>query len=182
MLAQVVTRLEKTSIKACPNCKEFPIEVYSLQLQIHDVEGSVDTEGHLACLECLLGSGERVIAKFLRVSDVIKTSRTPQKNMLKKVRRQERETADDIDGRTTPASGSGISKGDIRNGVWFGENKSSFKGDASYRLTGETMLKALHQAQKLGLRPFVQVRLQRSKLDLVVLLWQDFLEAIHGNG
>lgn len=182
MPAQAVAQFGQSSHKACPVCHEFPVDVYSFSLKVDSVEGLGAVQARLGCLDCLLHFGESSIVQKLKVSDVIKTSRTPQKNMLKKVRKQERETADDIDGRTTPASGSGIAKGDIRNGEWFGENKSSFRGDASYRLTGETMLKTLHQAQRLGLRPFVQVRLQKTKLDLVVLLWQDFLEAIHGNG
>ena len=179
MPAQAVARLEPTRDVTCPRCHDFPVHVFTLELKIDTVEGLNRLQATRGCLECLTSSGGREFIEELRVSDVIKTSRTPQKNMLKRVRKQERETAEDIDGRTTPASGSGISKGDIRNGKWFGENKSSFSGDSSFRITSEHMLKVLSQAQKVGLRPFLQVRLQKSKLDLVVLLWQDFLEAIH---
>jgi hypothetical protein len=96
-----------------------------------------------------------------------------------KSKKQEKRTAKDFGGKTTPASGAlDGAKGDVRTSLFLIENK--YTDTPSYVLKLETWKKIEKEALKDGLRyPMMQIDIQDRQL---VLLDKDVLiDIIDGN-
>jgi len=120
----------------CPKCLKDK-ELFELAVSVtQGSAGRVVSEE--LCISCLCGDVAPMIK--LKLSDVMDT-KGPRRAINKTARRREQECAEDIGGRTTPASGSGISKGDARNDDWMVDDK--FTGGTFFKLSSSIMTKAL---------------------------------------
>lgn len=174
-LASATIERSKTA-GLCPKC-HMTSEIFCLTVTIRDHCGDWRHMSEMLCLSCLTAIG--VPSLEIKVSDVvdIKTSKGSKRTINKIARKRERECAEDIGGRTTPASGAGIAKGDARNDCWMVDDK--FTNSSAFQLTAQVMKKALSDARKTGRLPVLRVGLLKEKINMAVMMWDDFLEKIH---
>lgn len=104
------------------------------------------------------------------------STRSKRRAILKRSRKREETGAEEIGGSRCCQSGGGVVKGDFRNSRWCCEDKFTVKGK-QYLLKEETILKALGEAHRTGRNPVVKIGFR--KVEVAVLVWDDFLELIN---
>lgn len=127
-----------------------------------------------ACTDCLATGIE--LHTHLRVSDVMELpTKSRRRGINKKATKREKTCAEQIGGRTTPGSGSGIAKGDARNEKWMIDDKFTTSAQ-TFPITRTDVIKAVGQAAPSGRK--AALRIGFPDFDVAVLSWEDFLELI----
>ena len=89
--------------------------------------------------------------------------------------RGEKKTAEDIGGRTQPASGAGtFDKADVRSNILLVERKDTYQ--LGYRLRHEDLRKLRKQAAQAGRYPVFQITFQPTDESYAVISWALFLD------
>lgn len=154
----------------CPGCESMEA-CYRLLLRVGDRE--VSTEPN--CLGCITDYEEQ-IEMPLKVGDVIPVERKARRRTINKnAAKRERACAEQIGGRTTPASGSGTAKGDARTDEWMIDDKHTTSAQ-TFPIKRSDMIKAHGQASRSGRKAAIKVGFP--DLEVAVLGWEDFLELI----
>ncbi len=165
MHIQVVTT--RTGQGTCPVCHEVRRRV---EVRVtSDVGGSRGVE---VCENCIVVPG---------ISFGVDLSPPPTSHAgrrLSVVKNEERQTAREIGGVKTLASGAVHGDGDAKNERWMVEEKRT-EAD-SYRLSGKTLLKAMAQAAKQGKDWVFKIRLPKHGIVLAVMRWDSALSLING--
>lgn len=178
MSAQAVARFTVFD-DVCPDCRSLT-KVYVFSAAVDGLVGehSNATEG---CLNCLFERHGGVVenSETIRIRDVIETdTRGAGRARVKAAQRRELRAAEQIAGKTVAGSGSGEAKGDARNEHWMVEDKGTTA--ASYRLTRQTIAKAVGQASQTGRKAVIKVGLNDGT-EFAVMLWTDIQEVIRGS-
>ena len=173
MPSQVITQVIKAGYQQCSFCDELE-ECYMLTLLV--AERCVE-QTDPACTGCLTNGVE--LSTHLKVSDVLDTQRKSRRRGInKRATKRERACAEQIGGRTTPGSGSGIAKGDARNEEWMIDDKFT-TGTQTFPVTRTDLIKAVGQAAQSGRKAALKVGFP--DFNVAVLSWEDFLELICEN-
>lgn len=167
MHLQVVT--SRTGQGTCPVCHEVRKRI---EVRVTGDDGS--SRGVEVCEHCISLPG---------VSFGI-TLNTPQpadtqRRRLSVVKNEERQTAREIGGVKTLASGAVHGDGDAKNDKWMVEQKRT-EAD-SFRLDGKTLLKAMAQAAKQGKDWIFKVKLVKHDITLAVMRWENAQSLVNGN-
>ncbi len=120
-----------------------------------------------------------ISVKSSDVKDPLGLEKRQAKERIKHSQKREKQTAEELGGRTTRRSGAGLVKGDVIAGFRMIEDK--FTRSGSYRLTPEVLDKARYQAKLQGLTPIIKVGLEagpKQSLELAIMDWSTFLELV----
>lgn len=159
--------------RQCEYCDEMD-PCYSLVLTV--VDNTVETPPR--CLSCCLDI-EEPLELPIRVRDVIPVDRKAKRRSINKTAtKRERACAEQIGGRTTPASGSGTAKGDARTDEWMIDDKHTTSVQ-TFPIKRSDVIKAHGQAHRSGRKAALKVGFP--DLEVAVLGWDDFVELICRN-
>lgn len=129
------------------------------------------------CIKCL---EDQVPSVRILPSDVVDIDTKSQRKVINKIaHKRERICAEEIGGRTTPASGSGIVKGDARNEHLVVDDK--FTVARQFTLREVDLSKLVTEARRTGRIGAMKVGFRVGKANAAVLDWCDFMELINGN-
>jgi len=129
------------------------------------------------CIKCL---EDQVPSVVILPSDVVEINTKSQKRLINKTaRKRERACAEEIGGKTTPASGSGISKGDARNEHLVIDDK--YTAAKQFTLREADTIKLITEAKRTGRIGAMKIGFRTGKSNVAVLDWDDFLELINGS-
>lgn len=165
--------IESMDVGVCPKCNSRK-RLYELVVSIKGSSDNWRYNAERLCIECLCDSS----APALRISPLDTIQRKNERRAINKTaRKRERRCAEEICGSTTPASGSGIAKGDARNDLIVVDDK--FTKAAQYILKKLDLIKISTQAKRTGRTGVLKVGFEPSKLNVAVLDWEDFMELIN---
>lgn len=164
---------------ACTGCQAVG-DLYGLCVSVVKVGNDDQTyrmDQIKMCIKCL---EDKVISVRVMPSDVIGIDTKSQKRLINRTaRKRERACAEEIGGRTTPASGSGISKGDARNDHLVLDDK--YTAAKQFTLKEADMVKLITEAKRTGRIGAMKIGFRIGKSNVAVLDWDDFLELINGS-
>jgi len=159
---------------ACSVCHGLN-SIYMLSVSL--VTERLRIESVKACTSCLEGVSPNL---GIQLSDVMKINTKSQKRMINKTaRKRERACAEEIGGKTTPASGSGISKGDARNEHLVLDDK--YTAARQFTLKEADITNLITEAKRTGRMGAMKIGFRVGKSNVAVLDWDDFLELTNGS-
>jgi len=162
----------------CMDCWD-PEGLLQLEVLVRTHDGATRLSEESICPSCLKtfasGGREITISETITAEDTFTTRDKSQRRAIKKQSmRRELEGAEAIGGRTTPASGALVAKGDFRNAGWAIEDK--FTKASSFRITKALIYKIVRDAASSGRGGALRIGIDG--LNAAVLLWEDFVELI----
>lgn len=179
MPAQAVAALSPLGYGVCSSCKELE-DLYHLCVAVTNGPAWTSNEARM-CISCLCK--QQATRVDIKPTDVIST-KSQRRIINKMARKRERACAKEIGGKTTPASGAGIAKGDARSDRLMVDDK--FTKGGSYIVKETTMLRTVTEARRTGRMGVLKVGFVKEgsarTFNAAVLDWDDFMELIHGQG
>lgn len=129
------------------------------------------------CIDCLV---DEPVSIEIKMSDVMEINTKSSRRVMNKLaRKRERTCAGEIGGRTTPASGAGVAKGDARNDAWMIDDK--FTQYRTFSIREDVIVKTICDAKRTGRRGALKVGFRKGEgPNVAVLDWEDFMELING--
>ena len=153
-------------VVVCPVCSE-----YGPCVELSFSKDEDFKQGVTVCTSCLIDPG---VSFDVKVPVRTQQPASVKRRMRKQIKREEEQTAKEIRGRTTLASGALFQDGDSSNEQWMIEEKSTkYK---SYSIKEEIVTKATAQAARQRKNFVLKVRTATKTLG--ILLWHDLLPLI----
>lgn len=172
----VVVTFRRHSINICSRCnKTAPL--YKISAVVAGVVRTRRISSIRCCRKCLLDMFEDAGVQMtiaVSMKDMI-SDKDSRRVINKKSKKREEMCAKEVRGRRSPASGSGIVKGDVQTDQWLIEDKYTEKMSYSLRLA--IVKKTLAQAMTVGKRGVIKLGL--AGMNLAIIMWEDFLEMMH---
>lgn len=157
----------------CPKCCEMTT-LYGLCASVSKGEDFRYGDTQM-CIDCLV---DEPVGIEIRMADVLELKTKSQRRSInKRARKRELACAEEIDGGTTPASGSGIAKGDAVSDQLMIDDK--FTRAKQYTLHLTDVLKTVAAARRTGRLGALKVGFnegQAHRFNVAVLAWDDFME------
>lgn len=169
MHLQVVT--SRAGQGTCPACHEVR------QLIALNVTNNDESRGVRVCENCISMPGVSFGIDFNPPPTT--AVRTGKRRLLTLIKNEERQTAREIGGRKTRASGALDGDGDSKNERWMVEEKHTEAGE--FRLKMSTISKAMAQAARQGKDWVIKLRLPKLNIILAIMRWESALSLVNGN-
>ena len=158
-----------SGFQQCSGCHDLEA-CYQMGLQVGGRKTKITDP---MCAMCFVAMQHEITIQ-LQVSDVLDVNeRARRRGINKRAAKREKACAEEIGGRTTPASGSGTAKGDARTDEWMVDDKFTTSAE-TFPIKRTDVIKACGQACRGGRKAVLKVGF--SDCDMAVLAWEDFLE------